>query len=360
MTTNSVKGYGYTEKEGDNKWLSYLKKTCNEQNIKFSLTNPRLKQLYYEEHPEIAALKEKQKRKRNINILTTLINKQTKDDTSMIISKSTNKNNNSMDVDTKEILLQLINEIEEVKRMNEYLNDEVEKLNKELKKLKEDPERLKRNTEKKQTKKGTQQLIQEQIEEWVKMYEEKSQHQQEQEEQQKEQEEQKEQKETFITFIRNEINVTTNDIDRVTENPKQSMIDIIINILESNIKDHLEGQQHIVPIVSFKESGIKESGKTIYVYDCNNNEELHYKVLTNDQIIYLIKEVKSKVMRSLLDWKKNHQKQGTFTDKNDDNYIKVIHNATSLECNHEKTIDKIRQTLYRLCLFNNSSKENTE
>jgi hypothetical protein len=320
-----MKGYGYIEKKGDNKWLSSLKKYCNEQNLRFSLTNPLLIEEYYRQHPEAEMLRKKKLLKSNeiintntnMNVITRLANR-------IDVDMNPDMNIQIENLETKDLLLLLIKEVDRVSKENVYLKREIEFL-KDRKFMKPTPNTIRTPTEK---------TKEEKIYEWIKNYETQQQQEQQQE------------KNHYVIFLKTKLEVTASDIEKIVDNVKQPITDIINTLLEGNINEiKTRDKDYVLPVISFQEKGSKQE-KVIYVYDIHTNEK--YKEITKEQIVYLIKEINNKIMRRIVEWKKTHERQGTYTDFKEECYFKILNNACSFE--FEKLVDKIKKTLYKLCM----------
>jgi hypothetical protein len=336
MTTNSIKGYGYIEKQGDNKFIAFLKKYCNEQNIRFSFTNPLLIEAYNRDNPESACLRQRRNIKRSRTINTDILSKKMDDMLTHI------KNTEGMDGDTKDIIVLLIKEVERISNENERMKKEIEMI-KEM-----DREKKKETLTKKN-------IVKEKLDEWV-MKCESSQS-------------------SYSVFVKSKICVTNDDIDRMVENPKQPIIDILLRVLEQSIQEirqnnqetrqnnqetRQNNQEYTIPIIYVQERG----KKAVYVYvnqttqgsnDLTQptNSEVQtpttkYEEITNDQIVFFIKEINYAILKRISAWKKISISEGNFTDKKDDGYLALLNKTTNID--YEKLVDKFRQVFYRVLL----------
>jgi hypothetical protein len=320
MSTNSMKGYGYIEKQGDNKFIAYLKKYCNEQNFRFSLTNPLLIEAYNRDNPESACLRQRRKIKKSTTINTDILSKKMDDISTHII------NNEGMDGDTKDMILLLIKEVERISNENEWMKKEIEM-------IKERDNRD--NREKKKETLTKKNIVQEKLDEWV-MKCESSQS-------------------SYSAFVKSKMYVTNDDIDRMVDNPKQPIFDILIRVLEQSIQEIRQNNQEIrqnnqeytIPIISIQERG----KKTVYVYVNQTSisetpPTTKYEEITNDQIVFFIKEINYAILKRISAWKKISISEGNFTEKKDDGYLALLNKTTNID--YEKLVDKFRQALYRV------------
>jgi hypothetical protein len=345
MSTNSMKGYGYIEKQGDNKFIAYLKKYCNEQNFRFSLTNPLLIEAYNRDNPESACLRQRRKIKKSTTINTDILSKKMVDISTHII------NNEGMDGDTKDMILLLIKEVERISNENEWMKKEIEM-------IKDRDNRD--NREKKKETLTKKNIVQEKLDEWV-MKCESSQS-------------------SYSAFVKSKMYVTNDDIDRMVDNPKQPIIDILVRVLEQSIQEIRQNNQetrqndedYTIPIISVQERGKKA------VYVCVNQitkgsndltkgsnhltkgsddltqptssevqtQTTKYEEITNDQIVFFIKEMNYAILKRISAWKKISISEGNFTEKKDDGYLALLNKTTNID--YEKLVDKFRQALYRV------------
>jgi len=332
-----MKGYGYIEKQGDNKFIAYLKKYCNEQNFRFSLTNPVLIEAYNRDNPENACIRQRRKIKRSTTINTDILSKKMDDISTHIMNKE------GMDGDTKDMILLLIKEVERISNENEQLKKEIEMIKER------DREKRDRDTEKREKETLTKKnIVQEKLEEWVMKCESSE--------------------SSYSVFIKSNICVTNDDIDRMVESPKQPIIDILVRVLEQSIQETRQNnqetiqnnqetrqnnQEHTIPIISVQERG----KKAVYVYVNQTNisetpPTTKYQEITNEQIVFFIKEINYAIMKRISDWKKINTTQGNFTEKKDDGYLTLLNKITNIE--YEKLVDKFRQVLYKLLLQTSS------
>ena len=315
-----MKGYGYIEKQGDNKFIAYLKKYCNEQNFRFSLTNPLLIEAYNRDNPESACLRQRRKIKKSTTINTDILSKKMDDISTHII------NNEGMDGDTKDMILLLIKEVERISNENEWMKKEIEM-------IKERDNRD--NREKKKETLTKKNIVQEKLDEWV-MKCESSQS-------------------SYSAFVKSKMYVTNDDIDRMVDNPKQPIFDILIRVLEQSIQEIRQNNQEIrqnnqeytIPIISIQERG----KKTVYVYVNQTSisetpPTTKYEEITNDQIVFFIKEINYAILKRISAWKKISISEGNFTEKKDDGYLALLNKTTNID--YEKLVDKFRQALYRV------------
>ena len=329
MSTSSMKGYGYIEKQGDNKFIAYLKKYCNEQNFRFSLTNPLLIEAYNRDNPESACLRQRRKIKKSTTINTDILSKKMDDISTYIM------NNEGMDGDTKDMILLLIKEVERISNENEWMKKEIEM-------IKERDSRD--NREKKKETLTKKNIVKEKLDEWV-MKCESSQI-------------------FYSVFVKSKMYVTNDDIDRMIDNPKQPIIDILVRVLEQSIQEIRQNTQetrqntqetrqndeeYTIPIISIQERGKKA------VYVCVNQTSTSetppttkYQEITNDQIVFFIKEINYTILKRISAWKKISISEGNFTEKKDDGYLALLNKTTNID--YEKLVDKFRQSLYRVLL----------
>ena len=347
-----MKGYGYIEKQGDNKFIAYLKKYCNEQNFRFSLTNPLLIEAYNRDNPESACLRQRRKIKKSTTINTDILSKKMDDISTHIMNKE------GMDGDTKDMILLLIKEVERISNENEWMKKEIEM-------IKDRDSRD--NREKKKETLTKKNIVQEKLDEWV-MKCESSQS-------------------SYSAFVKSKMYVTNDDIDRMVDNPKQPIIDILVRVLEQSIQEIRQNTQetrqndeeYTIPIISIQERG----KKAVYVCvnqttkgsddltkgsddltkgsndltKCSNDitqptssevqtQTTKYEEITNDQIVFFIKEINYAILKRISAWKKISITEGNFTEKKDDGYLALLNKTTNIEC--EKLVDKFRQSLYRV------------
>jgi hypothetical protein len=345
MSTNSMKGYGYIEKQGDNKFIAYLKKYCNEQNFRFSLTNPLLIEAYNRDNPESACLRQRRKIKKSTTINTDILSKKMDDISTHI------KNKEGMDGDTKDMILVLIKEVERISNENEWMKKEIEM-------IKDRDSRD--NREKKKETLTKKNIVQEKLDEWV-MKCENSQS-------------------SYSIFVKSKMYVTNDDIDRMVDNPRQPIFDILVRVLEQSIQEirqntqetrqntqetRQNSQEYTIPIISVQERG----KKAVYVYvnqTTKGSNDLtkgsndltqptssevqtpttKYQEITNDQIVFFIKEMNYAILKTISAWKKISISEGNFTEKKDDGYLALLNKTTNID--YEKLVDKFRQALYRV------------
>jgi len=368
-----MKGYGYIEKQGDNKFIAYLKKYCNEQNFRFSLTNPLLIEAYNRDNPESACLRQRRKIKKSTTINTDILSKKMDDISTYIM------NNEGMDGDTKDMILLLIKEVERISNENEWMKKEIEM-------IKERDSRD--NREKKKETLTKKNIVKEKLDEWV-MKCESSQS-------------------SYSAFVKSKMYVTNDDIDRMVDNPKKPIIDILVRVLEQSIQEIRQNTQetrqnnqeirqnnqeirqnnqetrqndeeYIIPIISIQERG----KKVVYVYvnqTTKGSNDLtkgsndltkgsndltkgsndltqptssevqtqttKYEEITNDQIVFFIKEINYAILKRISAWKKISISEGNFIEKKDDGYLALLNKTTNID--YEKLVDKFRQSLYRV------------
>jgi hypothetical protein len=256
-----------------------------------------------------------------------------------------------MDGDTKDMILLLIKEVERISNENEWMKKEIEM-------IKDRDNRD--NREKKKETLTKKNIVQEKLDEWV-MKCESSQS-------------------SYSAFVKSKMYVTNDDIDRMVDNPKQPIIDILVRVLEQSIQEIRQNNQetrqndedYTIPIISVQERGKKA------VYVCVNQitkgsndltkgsnhltkgsddltqptssevqtQTTKYEEITNDQIVFFIKEMNYAILKRISAWKKISISEGNFTEKKDDGYLALLNKTTNID--YEKLVDKFRQALYRV------------
>jgi hypothetical protein len=300
------------------------------------LTNPLLIEAYNRDNPESACLRQRRKIKKSTTINTDILSKKMDDISTYIM------NNEGMDGDTKDMILLLIKEVERISNENEWMKKEIEM-------IKERDSRD--NREKKKETLTKKNIVKEKLDEWV-MKCESSQI-------------------FYSVFVKSKMYVTNDDIDRMIDNPKQPIIDILVRVLEQSIQEIRQNTQetrqntqetrqntqetrqndeeYTIPIISIQERGKKA------VYVCVNQTSTSetppttkYQEITNDQIVFFIKEINYTILKRISAWKKISISEGNFTEKKDDGYLALLNKTTNID--YEKLVDKFRQSLYRVLL----------
>lgn len=133
------------------------------------------------------------------------------------------------------------------------------------------------------------------------------------------------------------------DIDFIYK-PDNSMIDLILLLLERNLYE-----QPSVPLFAFT-----QKNNMIYYYDISNNNVLSssnsktqtWKELPREKLTSFLNQVHSKILNTLMEWKKKHNDFIHSNDKNEVLYCKMMGKFMGIDFKQSHIINKIYTSIY--------------
>ena len=132
------------------------------------------------------------------------------------------------------------------------------------------------------------------------------------------------------------------DIDFIYK-PDNSIIDLMNILWERNIYD-----QSSLPLFAFT-----QKNNVIYYYDSmtnpntqSSNYQNTWKELTKEKLTSLLNQIHSKILNTLMEWKKKHDEFIHSNDKNEVLYCKMLSKFMSIDFKNPNIINKIYSSIY--------------
>ena len=137
-------------------------------------------------------------------------------------------------------------------------------------------------------------------------------------------------------------NIQETDVDFMYK-PDNSIADLILLLFEKNLYEHSS-----LPLFAFT-----QKNNTIYYYDSitiiNNNissQQNTWKEFPKEKLTSLLNQIHSKILNTLMEWKKKHDEFIHSNDKNEVLYCKMMGKFMSVDFKQPSIINKIYSSIY--------------